>query len=69
MGSDIGTRLNWLHGELLQMRCEDDSKEVEECFCQVPFAKSIVTRGQMARLLQKQGKVAEAKELLPGIYG
>jgi tetratricopeptide (TPR) repeat protein len=67
-----------LQGELLRLGEEEQERgRVEECFCQAleiarrQQAKSLELRAAMslARLWQRQGKRAEARELLAAIYG
>ena len=69
--------LHRLKGELLSAMSPDNHTEVEVCF-QKAFdvsrrqnAKSFELRAAMSlsRLRQKQGKMAEARELLAGVYG
>jgi predicted ATPase len=66
-----------LKGELLLTRSSKHQAEAETCFCQAldnaqrQQAKSLELRAAMnlARLWQRQGKRAEAYDLLAPIYG
>jgi serine/threonine protein kinase/predicted ATPase len=68
--------INRLRGELL-LKSEAPQAEVEECFhqaikvAQKQSAKSLELRAAMslARLWQRQGKIAEARQMLAEIYG
>jgi predicted ATPase len=66
-----------LKGELLQQQAVPDVSQAEICFQQAlavarhQQAKSLELRAAMSlsRLWQRQGKRAEAHQLLAGIYG
>jgi predicted ATPase len=69
--------LHRVKGELLLIQTSGDEREAEACFenalqvAREQGAKSLELRAAMSlsRLWQKQGKRAEARELLGGVYG
>jgi predicted ATPase len=69
--------INRLKGELLLIGAPDNPEEAEACFRQAiavarrQSAKSLELRAVMSlsRLYQKQGKQAEARQMLAEIYG
>jgi predicted ATPase len=69
--------LHRIKGELLLAQADADEQQAETCFqnalqvARRQHAKSLELRAamSMSRLWQRQGKRAEAKNLLAGVYG
>ena len=76
-GGDLLAEAYRLQGELLQRQAVPDAAQAEACFHQAlaiarrQQAKSWELRAatSLARLWQRQGKRAEARELLAPVYG